>query len=768
MPGFEAFDVFVSYAKKDRAKVEPLVNLLRTKQLKVWWAEELRTGRRWRVEIEERMEAARHVLVVWTKDAVKADSFVREEAQYAAEMDKLVHVRVENVRPPLGFREFHYEDLSGWTGQPSHQGVDSLLTVIAPVQPAPGPVVGPGALSAPEGPRETTQPKGHENAAPHASLQGRAVATDLLSLANSVAAAALAGNPADLAAATSLFTSALTTTAAVLEVGDVEGLLETLRNRRAHESVVEIAEVLLCRDEATNKVRRLYAQSLIDLGRVNLAVGLLKSTFDRVGTGDDKKEYAEVMGLLGRAHKQLYVNDRRRPRSGASENALRMSMGYYAEALLDKPVEADVWNGINLVALQALADRDGLIVRRYVEPAAAARAMIKAIGPDTSDPWENATLGEAYVALGDWDNAAQHYGRFLANEGTTPFHINSALRQLKEVWQLQPGSDGAGQLLLGVEARLASAAGGAITLASAEIGTRRQATQAPSLPVFDRLLSDSTIKDAQFGNVLPESIVGEFKARPREWFELLLKRSASVGRVKAGVHTIGTGFVVRGGDLAPALGNELMFLTNAHVVSGGKAADGLQRIGLTSVSSMKPEQIRIAFDAASAPQPAGGHACKLVWESPIAEHDAVLLRFTAPVTGIEAMPIASALPPVKVQGFNNTPRYSRVFVIGHPDGRPLEISIEDCELLDAGPKSLLGEAFKHIQFLHYRTPTEPGNSGSPVFEELGWEVIGLHHFGSGARNGKIASLDGRQQRQANEGISILSIAAALRRDLGMS
>ena len=65
-------------------------------------------------------------------------------------------------------------------------------------------------------------------------------------------------------------------------------------------------------------------------------------------------------------------------------------------------------------------------------------------------------------------------------------------------------------------------------------------------------------------------------------------------------------------------------------------------------------------------------------------------------------------------------------------------------------------------FLHYMTPTEPGNSGSPVFEVDGWGVVALHHAGFNERG--LARLGGKQgNHQANEGICIQSIRAAVLR-----
>ena len=74
---------------------------------------------------------------------------------------------------------------------------------------------------------------------------------------------------------------------------------------------------------------------------------------------------------------------------------------------------------------------------------------------------------------------------------------------------------------------------------------------------------------------------------------------------------------------------------------------------------------------------------------------------------------------------------------------PLEFSLQDNCLL-ACNESLL----------HYRTPTEPGSSGSPVFEPEDWRVVALHHKGSE----ELRRIDGVEGTcEANEGIAILTL-----------
>ena len=85
--------------------------------------------------------------------------------------------------------------------------------------------------------------------------------------------------------------------------------------------------------------------------------------------------------------------------------------------------------------------------------------------------------------------------------------------------------------------------------------------------------------------------------------------------------------------------------------------------------------------------------------------------------------------------------------MGHPEGRDLEFSLRDNKLLECNDS-----------LLRYRTPTEHGSSGSPVFEENGWEVVGLHHASD-----LYERLDRKQPPyEANEGIAISALQRATR------
>jgi V8-like Glu-specific endopeptidase len=86
----------------------------------------------------------------------------------------------------------------------------------------------------------------------------------------------------------------------------------------------------------------------------------------------------------------------------------------------------------------------------------------------------------------------------------------------------------------------------------------------------------------------------------------------------------------------------------------------------------------------------------------------------------------------------------RLYVIGHPRGGGLMFSMQDNRLVDHGAPT--------DYRVHYRTPTEPGSSGSPVFNGS-WELVALHHSGSAT----MKRIHGAGTYEANEGIWIQAI-----------
>ena len=121
-------DVFVSYKAEDRRLVSPLVEALQADGLSVWWDAHIGGGASWRDSIESELNAAKCVIVIWSKRSTgAAGSFVRDEASRAVERGIYLPVKLDSSRPPLGFGETQTLPLVRWTGDRSDPGYQSVL-----------------------------------------------------------------------------------------------------------------------------------------------------------------------------------------------------------------------------------------------------------------------------------------------------------------------------------------------------------------------------------------------------------------------------------------------------------------------------------------------------------------------------------------------------------------------------------------------------------------------------------------------------------------
>ncbi|WP_260483704.1 FlgO family outer membrane protein [Sphingomicrobium flavum] len=105
-------DIFLSYARADQPRVEKLAAALEEAGYTLWWDKHLRGGHQFSEDIEAAIAEAKAVLVVWSKDAVKSE-WVRDEAAYGRDHNKLVPVRIDDTLPPMGYRQRHAIDLNG-------------------------------------------------------------------------------------------------------------------------------------------------------------------------------------------------------------------------------------------------------------------------------------------------------------------------------------------------------------------------------------------------------------------------------------------------------------------------------------------------------------------------------------------------------------------------------------------------------------------------------------------------------------------------------
>jgi TolB-like protein len=121
--------VFLSYAREDREFAECLARVLEGAGHSLWWDRQIDSGEEFSAEIEAELEKADAVLVAWSRDSVKS-RWVRDEAAVGGDTGRLVPVSVDGSQPPMGFRQFHTMDLSGWKGGKRDKRTGQLLRAI--------------------------------------------------------------------------------------------------------------------------------------------------------------------------------------------------------------------------------------------------------------------------------------------------------------------------------------------------------------------------------------------------------------------------------------------------------------------------------------------------------------------------------------------------------------------------------------------------------------------------------------------------------------
>jgi len=122
-------DLFLSYARADRGVAEKLAAALAAKGYSVWWDRQITGGSEFSIDIERELAACRAVVVAWSA-AAKDSPWVKDEAAVGRDDSKLVAIALDAGLPPLGFRQYHAIDFSGWGGSAAAPEFESLLTAI--------------------------------------------------------------------------------------------------------------------------------------------------------------------------------------------------------------------------------------------------------------------------------------------------------------------------------------------------------------------------------------------------------------------------------------------------------------------------------------------------------------------------------------------------------------------------------------------------------------------------------------------------------------
>ena len=109
-------EIFVSYARSTADQAQQVVEALRASGYSAWRDDDLPPHRPYSEVIQERLDQAKAVIVLWSDEAVRSQ-WVRSEANRAREADKLVQVSIDGAVPPMPFEQIHCVGLRGWSGE---------------------------------------------------------------------------------------------------------------------------------------------------------------------------------------------------------------------------------------------------------------------------------------------------------------------------------------------------------------------------------------------------------------------------------------------------------------------------------------------------------------------------------------------------------------------------------------------------------------------------------------------------------------------------
>ena len=469
---------------------------------------------------------------------------------------------------------------------------------------------------------------------------------------------------------------------ATFDLPQIKKALRLIRRKRLFADLEHAASLFSMAGKDDPIIRRQWCQSLLDQGRVLQALAALNLLSQKYS--DEPVEGPEIRGLIGRAYKQLFVED-------SDAESLRAAIDAYRFDW-ERRQGDHRWHGINLVSLLSRAKRDGISIDNALDAAEIARQIHDDIEEQgATGIWDYATSMEVAIARQDERAILTSAKKYIQHPDADAFELASTLRQLKEVWRLE-GTDIGNKLLPVLEYAVLQREGGSL-----------HPMQLGKVPVGEGF----------------EAVYGTEATVKLQWIDTLYRSCTAIGRISnaATGDPVGTGFLMSGADLCSGWGSGPFFLTNSHVIS----------LDPVDEAPLRPLQAEIEFTRLNGrPRVRLG---ELVYSSQRIEMDISVLQIIAPPDAGK-LELCPTLP--KISGTS----MQRVYVVGHPKGQELAVSLYDNSLAECSQ-----------QYVRYRSPTEEGNSGSPVLDRQ-LSCFAVHHRAL-------------KEKQLNEGIALEAIIRAI-------
>jgi formylglycine-generating enzyme required for sulfatase activity len=108
-------EIFISYTRSDRERAKIFAEALEKQGYSVWWDRRILGGTRIDEVIQEKLKAAKCVIVLWSRESVRSD-WVIDEADIGKTRGILIPVFVDAVDIPLGFRRIQTLNFVDWKG----------------------------------------------------------------------------------------------------------------------------------------------------------------------------------------------------------------------------------------------------------------------------------------------------------------------------------------------------------------------------------------------------------------------------------------------------------------------------------------------------------------------------------------------------------------------------------------------------------------------------------------------------------------------------